>query len=194
MELDTKHLTQFRSTLSQIGTLSERSWLAFIGKMCYRKINKSSWLIEEGTIENYVHFLLSGAVMVYVKHEGREVCTNFRFHNDFTCSFTSMITRAPSRYWIQAIHDTETLSIHYQDLENLYANHMEINTMGRRMMALLLIDKRQREVDFLTLSAHERYDKLLDEHPQLIQEIPLKHLASFLGITPESLSRIRAKY
>ena len=183
----------FRSKLAQLGPLSDAAWKAFANRMTHLKLDKDEVLTREGEIEDKIYFIVKGAVRVYVCRDGKEISTNFRFDNQFTSSLTSFLTRRPSQYWLRTQLPSEFLVFSHTELYWLYENFIEINTLGRVVMEVLLIDKRQRELDFLTLSADERYNKLVQEHPQYIQRIPLKHLASFLGITAESLSRIRAK-
>ncbi len=176
-----------------LGELSDAAWNAFANRMSYLKLEKGEVLTREGEIEDKIYFIVKGAVRVYVYHQSKQVCTNFRFTNQFTSSITSFLTRTPSQYYLCTQVDSELMVISHTELYWLYNNFIEINTLGRVVMEVLLIEKRQRELDFLTLTAEERYLKLVAEHPRYVQQFPLKYLASFLGITAESLSRIRAK-
>lgn len=186
-------LEAFRSKLAQLGPLSDEAWNAFASRMTHLRLDKDEVLTRAHQIEDKIYFILDGAVRVYVEKDDREICTNFRFENQFTSSVTSFLLRRPSQYWIRTQTRAEFLVISHTELYWLYENFVEINTLGRVVMEVLLIDKRQRELDFLTLSAEERYRKLVEERPKYVESIPLKYLASFLGITAESLSRIRAK-
>ena len=183
----------FRVKLAQLGEISDIAWNAFAARMSVLELGKDEVLTAQGNVEDNIYFIVKGAVRVYVDHKDKDICTNFRFDNQFTSSITSFLTREPSQYWLRTQVPSKFLVFGHEDLMWLYENYVEINTLGRVVMETLLIDKRQRELDFLTLSAEERYVKLTNEHPQYIQQIALKYLASFLGITPESLSRIRAK-
>ena len=187
------HLELFRSMLERLGPLSDSAWQAFSERIGYREFKKDEILIEEGQVEQYIYFILKGAIRVYVTTESKEICTNFRFDNQFASSLTSFLTRRPSQYWLKTQLPTKLLTISHTDLYWLYDNFVEINTLGRVVMEVLLIDKRQRELNFLTLDAESRYQKMVEEHPLYVQKIPLKYVASFLGITAESLSRIRTK-
>lgn len=188
-----QHLISFRAKLEQLGRISDEAWKAFASRMTYLKLDKEEVLTRANQIEDKIYFILEGAVRVYVEKEERDICTNFRFENQFTSSITSFLSRRPSQYWIRTQTEAEFLVISHTELYWLYENFVEINTLGRVVMEVLLIDKRQRELDFLTLTAEERYNKLLLERPKYVENIPLKYLASFLGVTAESLSRIRAK-
>lgn len=156
-------------------------------------VSKNQFLIQEKELENYIHFIIEGAVIVYLIKNEIEYVTNFRFTGQFTSSLNSFLLRPPSEYFIKTLVNSKFLSIAYDDLQYLYSKYPQINTLGRITMEKLLIEKRQREVDFMTLSAEERYYKLMYIHPEYILTIKQKHLASYLGITPESLSRIRKK-
>ncbi len=187
------HLEQFRKRLSKLGAISDDTWQAFSDRMHYVQIPKNAIITNEGEIEDKVYFIVDGTIRVFVIRNGREIATNFRFKSEFASSITSFLTQTPSQYCIKTLTKSELLAISHDDLYWLYEHFIEINVLGRVMMEILLIDKRQRELDLLTLSADQRYYKLLAQHPEYVQHIPLKYLASFLGVTAESLSRIRAK-
>ena len=186
-------LGQFKEKLFGLGHISDESWSAFASCLSPKSFVKGQNLVEFGAIEDYIYYILTGAVKVYVPHKDKEICTNFRFDNQFTSSVTSFIERTPSEYTITALTDTSTLAFSHDDLTHLYNTYPEINFLGRRVMEQLLIDKRQRELNFLMLSAKERYLKMMEEYPKYVQFLTSKNLASYLGITPESLSRIRGK-
>lgn len=184
---------QFKEKLFGLGHISDESWAAFASCLSPKSFDKCQNLVEVGDVEDYIYYILSGAVKVYVPHKDKEICTNFRFDNQFTSSVTSFIERTPSEYTITALTDTSTLAFSHADLTHLYNTYPEINFLGRRVMEQLLIDKRRRELNFLMLSAKERYLKMMEEHPKYVRFLTSKNLASYLGITPESLSRIRGK-
>lgn len=186
-------LLQFKNKLLTLGQVSENSWDAFKEILQLKTFDKNEHLVRCGNVEHKIHFIASGVVKVFVPHKDREMCTNFRFENQFASSFTSFIQQSPSAYSIRALVETQTLQINHDNLYRLYKEHSDTNLLGRVMMESLLIEKRQRELDLLLLSAEERYHKLVNEYPQYIQQIPLKNLASYLGIAQASLSRIRAK-
>lgn len=188
-----KTFLQFKQKLLGLGQVSDKTWLAFTEILHPKSFDKNTDLITCGQVEDSIHFITSGLVKVFVPHKDREMCTNFRFDNQFTSSLTSFIHQTESEYTITALLETHTLRISHADLYRLYDEHSDINLLGRVVMERLLIEKRQRELDLLLLSAEERYHKLVHEYPEYIQQISLKSLASFLGIAQASLSRIRAK-
>ena len=188
-----KVMQYFKTALMNVGEIDDSVFEVFFGKTSIVEFKKNKFLIEPGQQEDYIYFIIDGAVIVYV-HEGDvDYVTNIRFSNQFTSALTSFLTRRLSRYYIKTIVDSKFLAIAYDDLQDMYKTYPQVNTLGRLTMERLLLEKRQRELDFMILSAEARYQKLLENHPEYLLSVKQKHLASFLGITPQSLSRIRKK-
>ncbi len=184
----------FKTALLNLGEIDDSVFDIFFSKTKTVEYPKNRFLIEPGRQEDYIYFIIDGGVIVYVEKGGVQYITNICFTNQFTSALNSFLVRLPSKYHIKTIVDSKFLAISYDDLQYIYREYPQINTLGRLMMERLLLEKRERELDFMILSAEERYNKLIKNHPKYIQQVKQKHLASFLGITPESLSRIRKKY
>lgn len=183
----------FKKRLSSLGTLTDIAWTAFEKRMSYLQLEKGDTLIQAGQIEHGIYFIYDGIVRSFVKNQDREISTDFGFKNQFTSSISSFLTQQPSQYTVDTLAPTQLILITHSNLNWMYENFIEINVIGRNVMESLLMNKMQREINLLTLSASERYNKMITHRPKLIENIPLKHLASYLGITSESLSRIRSQ-
>ena len=105
----------------------------------------------------------------------------------------SFLLQKPTELYTLALENTELLSISHSDLNELYKGSEIGLNIGRIASESLFIHKQAQQIDLLTLTAEERYTKLLSRQPEIIQRTPQKHIASYLGITPESFSRIRKK-
>jgi CRP-like cAMP-binding protein len=162
-------------------------------KVEYLEIPRKGVILNEGEIENYLYFILDGVTRVYFNGHKREVCVDFGFANQFICSFISYKTNKPSALTIQAITPVKLLRIHKSDVEELNATSINSERLGRIAMEILYANKLKREMSLLSLSAEENYLLLIDKHPEVAQNVPVKDLATYLGIHPESLSRIRKK-
>lgn len=103
----------------------------------------------------------------------------------------SFLLRQPSAVYVQALTNCKVLRLHFDHLNRLYAHSINLNKLGRTVAEALYIRRTRREIALITLSARERYDHLMATEPAFIQRVPLKFLATFLGINPETLSRIR---
>jgi CRP-like cAMP-binding protein len=120
---------------------------------------------------------------------------NFFFfsENQFVVSFRSLITRYPCYYYIEAMEDSEIICISYEHLMGLYQSHTNWGTFGRLLAELFFNYSQGRTEEFLFNSPEERYLKLLKDSPNIVERIPAYHIASYLGITNPSLSRIRKR-
>lgn len=164
----------------------------FIAAHFQRKIfAKNEIIIAQGEMENYLSFIEAGIVRGYIPHEENELTFYFCFDKEFTCAYDSFLTRTPSTYTLQALTETITWRISYEDLQQVYAQTQTGNYIGRIIAEKLLLAKSKRELSLLTYQAKERYLNLFQEQPEILQHIPLKYVASYIGITPQGLSRIR---
>jgi len=160
-----------------------------------RKVHfkKSSIITDYGQIEGAVYFLNSGIVEMTVKSYVSEKMIDFFFEKEMFASLTSFLTQRPSDVQMIALTDCEAEMIVYEDLMNAYDNSLEANRLGRIVIEQAYLTKAQRERDFLSKTAEERYAEMFRTHAQYISNIPVSKIAKYLGIHPESLSRIRKK-
>lgn len=112
--------------------------------------------------------------------------------DEFFSAYSSFITRQPSRSAIITLTAIKSSAISYNRLQSVYTETERENKVGRLAAERLFTKKTEREMDLLTLNPEEKYRKLLADHPRLLRHIPLKYLASYLGIAPETLSRVRS--
>lgn len=181
----------YYSFLTSVAPITQEEWDVFAQGLEKRAFKKNEALSKYGKTENYIHFITKGFVKVYVMIDGKKNCTNFRFKGEPSSSITSYITRQPSLYEIIALEDVETLSIHYNNLSKIYEHSLGFNIAGRKIIEGLYVQKHLREISFLSMSATERYLSLIQENPHYIEQISSRDIASYLGIYPESLSRIK---
>lgn len=123
----------------------------------------------------------------------KEITIDFAFEKSFYCAYDSFYNRTETEIYIEALTDAQLYSISYRDLQNLYTNCEITKQLGRLATEQLLSKKVKREINLLTKSPQERYEELLMEQPKYIRHIPLKYIASYLGVVPETLSRIRKR-
>ncbi|MFD1140455.1 Crp/Fnr family transcriptional regulator [Larkinella insperata] len=173
-----------------IGPKSDQ-WQSFSTAFEYVEYSKKSFLTRAGELENYLYFIVEGGTSSLFSKEGREVCLDLWFADHFVSSYVAFLTRQPSQIFIQALFSTKTLRIHYDVLQKIYEQDDESNKVGRLFAEGLYIARTQREIRLLSQTAEERYLDLLQRQPELVQQLPVKTIASYLGIHPESLSRIR---
>ena len=154
-------------------------------------LKRNDFLAKPGEIESHLFYVVTGSMRIYFPHESEEICVGFAYHNSLICSYPSFIQQKKSQYAIQALTKTETLAITRKDFYQLLSTHRDLETAWRMLEEDALLGKIEREAEMLTFSPEQRYNRLLERSPQLFQIIPRKYIASYLRMTPETLSRIR---
>ena len=184
---------QIKAIFGQLVDLNQEEWQAFEEHLEEAAFAKNDFLCRAGETAHYLFFIHAGAVRVYHQTQEQEFTLNFHFQNEFVTAFSSFVTQTPSRVNLQALDQVLVSRIHHQHLYNTYQKYHKAERIGRLFAETLYVQKTNREIDLLSLSAEQQYLNLLQKNPKLISQISVKHLASYLGIQPESLSRIRHK-
>jgi CRP-like cAMP-binding protein len=155
---------------------------------------KNRVIEEEGYIPRYLYYIVSGYLRLFRYNDsGEEATTHINCPPGFFTAYTSFIEQRRSPENVECITDCELLRITKADLDNLTAASPAIKDFSIGVFQQTLAYNEGRSRDLATLSAEQRYRKLLAEHPDVLYHVPIAHIASFLGMKPESLSRIRKK-
>lgn len=166
---------------------------AFQNIMVFEKYPKHHILHEAGTVCNHFYILTSGIARVFYYKEDKDITVHFSAEQESITTIDSFIQRKKSKYNIEALEDLEVLKITHTDLENLFESNPKFERFGRLFLQQIYIDLVERIDDLQLHTAQERYQKLLEKKPYLFKRVSSKHIASFLGMTAETFSRIRAK-
>lgn len=180
-----------RNAFNQLVLLEEEEWQATKSCLVERNFNKGELLCEIGQCEQYLSIIHEGVCRAFYQKKGEEISVAFMFPGDYVSAYYSFLTQRPSLMGIEALSPTTLISISKRDLDDLCNRYKNAERIGRLNAERIYRRKEEREIALLTMSATERYKDLNDRYPKLIQNIPLKYIASYLGIQPESLSRIR---
>jgi CRP-like cAMP-binding protein len=160
-----------------------------------KTIMANEFLLQEGMISDEYVFLESGFMRAFAHDiEGNEVTTNFYSANQVVFEVSSFFNRTRSRENVQAVDDCNCLFITYEQLNKLFHSLPEFRDFGRSVLVKGFAALKTRVLSMITETADARYETLLKNNPELFQHVPLKHIASYLGITDTSLSRIRKVY
>lgn len=186
-------MNEVRTFIEQITPITDSDWQFFSSKLQKVTFKKHSVLLELGTVETYLSFIVKGIVRFYVPGEETDLTFGFLFENEFVTGYDSFLTQSSSKYEIETLTDTTLWRISYADLEEVYTHTNTGNVIGRKMAEAMFLIKSKRELSLLSQSAEERYLDLFLERPKLLQHIPLKYIASYIGVTPQALSRIRRR-
>lgn len=179
--------------INQYCRLNPAATAALTDALHRKELTKNSFLITEGKICDQIYFVEQGCLRGYYNHDGKEISYWFAFENDFVTSFYSFISRQPCVENIQALESCTLWAVSWRDLQKLYDRHPDIERLGRLMNERYYMRLEERFVRNHFKEARERYENLMAHAPHFLQRIPLGHIASYLGITQETLSRIRGK-
>jgi len=158
----------------------------------FRTLKKGELLLTENQVCNEIVFIKKGILRsFFVNHKGDEITNCFAFENEFMASFASFITEEKAQESIQALADTELQVLDRKSLEELYKSGFNWQETGRKLTELEFVNLQKRMISFQKLSGAQRYEELYKNQKKYLELIPLQYLASYLGVTPRHLSRIR---
>lgn len=192
MENTVKPISFFDSIFPFV-KLSPLSRQVLLSHMVKESLPKGHVLVPIGGICKSVHYMEKGLTRTFYLKDGKEITERFCAENSFTCSMTGYLTNIPDGRQIELLEPSIIWSMPYEKLEKLYDEHHQIERLGRHIITSDLLTLQQRLSDLQFKSAEERYTALLQSNPSLLQRVPLGLISSYLGITQETLSRIRAK-
>lgn len=165
-----------------------------LNKSRKQHLPKHYLLSEAGEICQKLYFVEKGLVRwFYYNEDGKDITDSFGVENSFITAFDSFFQRKPSRYFIELLEDSTVYSMTYTDLETLFENFPEVERVSRLILIQILEQTLDKNAALQFHNAHERYEFITQKQPDLLQRVSLGHIASYLGITQETLSRIRAK-
>ena len=154
-------------------------------------LSRKEYLKVKGSTDTSLYFVVSGSLRIFVLDEFEENIIRFGYKNNLIASLDSFITDGPSDLYIQAIKKTELKVLKKATFMDFIESSDEHLKLWHLMLGDLILQQMERERDILTSSPVERYKRVLARSPQLFQEIPNKYIASYLRMTPETLSRIK---
>ena len=156
-------------------------------------IKKGEYLLRQSEVCRYSYWIEQGIVRKFYLHDGKEITTELLFENDIAVSVASYSLQQPGKEYIQVLAEARLSRTEYAAFQLAKQLHPELLELDLIMTEYHAVWLEKRLFEFHTLDATERYLLLLNEHPHILQHVPLTHIASYLGISLETLSRIRAK-
>lgn len=171
--------------------ISDEEFEHFSSQLVRKDLPKNSIILSKGEVENHLSFIEQGIVRFNLPELDHDLTFDFAFPGHFVSAYESFLTRSPSNYHVWTISKCTLWQISYNDLEGIYNETDVGNIIGRKVAEDLYIKKTSRTISLLRDPAKKRYLDLFNMQPELIRNIPLKYLASYLGIRPQSLSRVR---
>lgn len=174
--------------LSQLYQIIDETPDAWKGEL---SLKRNEYLKVKGSTDTNLYYVKTGSLRVFIEDEFEEHTIRFGYEGNFISALDSHITEKPSPYYIQAIRKTELKVISKEAFMKIINSKHEHQHLWQEMLSQLIYQQMEREIDILTYSPAERYRRVLERSPRLFQEIPAKYIASYLRMTPETLSRLK---
>lgn len=181
-----QHITKFITVSEDL-----KNRLSEIAKI--QTFEKGKFLHKPNKICNYTYFINSGLVRIYYKKSGKEITDNFSAEGEWITSIYSFMQNVPDNCYIQTLEKSELISINILDLEKCFLDFPEMERFGRMLISKYFVEQSERIISLQFHTSKERYEFFLKTAKNKIQRVPLGMLASHLGMTQETLSRVRAE-
>jgi CRP-like cAMP-binding protein len=178
----------------KLAPLPDDEWQNFTALFKPRAFKKGEFFVHAGTFSTEFGFIEKGLIrFFYTTFEGEEFNQTFKKEYDLMMSFTSILLGEPSNFSIQALEDSTIYVTDYKNFQSFYKRSPGWQELGRKIAEINFIIKTKKEEQFLLFSAQERYENFKRDYPELLKRVPQLHLASYLGVSAETLNRIIKK-
>jgi len=191
--INPKSLVKIEAFIRSLVQPNEEEWKAFRDILQEKKIKKKDMLLEEGQVCKFIGFLNSGVIREYVFDKDKESTVDFISENHFVVDFQSFITGTPSRQYLEALTDAELLVFRKESIDMLYDKYKIWERFGRLIIERVFCGVEEKRKKIIATTHEEQYRNFASVYPEVVQQVPQYYIASYLGITPEHLSRIRKR-
>jgi CRP-like cAMP-binding protein len=178
---------------SRIMSLTDEEAAAIAETMNIQHYKKGTVLLKEGQVSMEAYFVLEGCVRQYYLVDGEEKTNNFFTEEQWVISITSMTQKVPSGHFMECCLDSTLVVGNREKEEYLYKRFPKLESVSRKVMEKVFAEQQEIMASYSTDTPEQRYLKLMKSRPDLLQKIPQYHIASYIGVKPESLSRIRKR-
>ena len=179
--------------LKRITNLSREEVEIVTDSMEFRNLSKGELLVKEGQYNDESFFVLEGLVKQFKSVEGNEVTTNFFTEEQWILTLENFDERKPSEYSLICVEDTIVVTGNEQKAQELFKQSPRFETISRQIMETVFLEQQKLMASYITEKPEQRYLKLLASRPDIFQRVPQYDIATYIGVKPESLSRIRKK-
>ena len=190
---DPQSLLKIEAFIRTIVQPDVEEWKAFTKIVQFKKLKKKDLLLAEGQVCNFIAFLNSGVLREYSYLNGKETTVDFVGENQFATDYQSFILQIPSEQYLEALTDVDLLVLKKEGINTLFDNFKIWERFGRLIIEKVFCQAERKRKKIISTSHEEQYHEFVAAYPQIIQQVPQYYIASYLGLTPEHLSRLRKK-
>lgn len=184
---------QYLASYQQLCPDILREELAFIREdLTLQKVPKRNFFLSQGTVQNEMGYVVKGLLRSYfIDSEGKKITIGFVAENGYVADYPSFIQQLPSKYYIEALEDCVIVCLSYNRIQEAYKKYKNFEQYGRRIAEQILLAKQDRLESFQFENGTERYLRFQKENRAIVKRISVSHLASFLGLERQTVTRIR---
>jgi CRP-like cAMP-binding protein len=186
-----RHLEKIQQYFNRFVPISKEEFDQLLPYCEVREIDKKQQLVKLGQVDNYFNIVLKGLVRKYIIVGKKEVTMQLAVEGQMIHSEISFNTQQPSEMIVETIEPSIVFSISYEKLEKVYARFPKIERLGRLVITDMFIKKDYRDFSQLKKTTRERFLDYMNRHPDMLQRVPQKYIASYLNIKPETFSRLK---
>ncbi len=180
-------------SLRALVNFTDEELFGFMQKLKPLRLKKHSFYLKPGQVCQSMVIIHQGALRYFLRNEKGDQTLGFAFEGEWLGDYESFLLKSPTHCYIEALEDTDIFMLSYTDMQQLYDKSQRFERFGRLIAERLFIETAKSKSKLLTQTAEDRYLELLTNQPQIFERLPLALIASYLGIQPQSLSRIRAR-
>ena len=189
-----ERMETFKAFINNISKLKEETFDTLSHCFIQSTLQKNEFFVREGEYAKQIGFLQEGIIRAFfLNQEGKEYSKQFFVGPSIIGAYSSLITKQPNKIAQQALTDCKILVADFAKIESLYDQHPDLERLGRKIAEYYFLEKEQKEIEMALLDADKRYLIMRERFPTIESIIPQYHIASYLGISPTQLSRIRGK-
>ncbi len=182
-----------RQAVESLTPLADGEWEAVAAAFVEQQVPRKTVLLPAGAVAREVYFVAQGCVRLYYEQNGTDRSAFFFTEGQFAGAYDSFITQQPSPHFVETLEPCRLLRVSHDALQGLYQRVPAMNELVRKIVEHRFVELHQLFTAFILDSPETRYRHLLHQRPDLLRRVPQHHLATYLGITPISLSRIRKR-
>jgi CRP-like cAMP-binding protein len=190
---DPKSLVKIEAFVRHFIQPNEEEWKAFADILQEKTLKKKDMLLEGGQVCNFIGFINSGVIREYSFENGKETTLDFVSENQFIVDFQSFLRGVPSKQYLEALTSTELVVFKKDAINALYDKYKIWERFGRLIIEQVFCSMEAKRKQIIATTFEEQYHNFAAAYPQVVQQVPQYYIASYLGMTPEHLSRIRKK-
>lgn len=190
---DRESLVKIKAFIETIVRPTAEEWRAFEDILQTKTLKKKELLLREGQVCNFIVFLNTGVMREYSYQHDKEITVDFIAENQFTSDYQSFILRTPSKQYLEALTDVDLLILKKDAVDHLFDKYKVWERFGRLIIEKVFCSAEAKRKRIIATTHEEQYRDFVTSYPDIIQQVPQYYIASYLGLSPEHLSRLRKK-